>query len=330
MTCSALFTAEEDTWVCTMKMLDKYLHMLARLHRNRDCKLGYAPHKPLLLLAILDEVEHGGIQENLVRITPELVSRFRAYWKVLVPSGTWRERFVYPFRYLIQDGFWSLIKDGVELSSNELGHPTYIGQLSSLIDGGRFAPDLWQLLQDKTAVDALQAYLLEIYFGTTATAIRDTIPCVPVNYEAEQLIAEAHESFRVKEIREARNDVYYLRHALFPRVVKSLYRQSCAACGIDTRGSNGQCIVDAAHILPFGQFHNNDPRNGVALCKNHHWGFDAGWFTISDDYRILVSPHLTFTDAFLANDTFLRLPDQENYSPAADALAWHRDNVFRR
>jgi RNA-directed DNA polymerase len=24
------------------------------------------------------------------------------------------------------------------------------------------------------------------------------------------------------------------------------------------------------------------------LCKNHHWGFDKGWFAISDDYTLLI------------------------------------------
>lgn len=26
----------------------------------------------------------------------------------------------------------------------------------------------------------------------------------------------------------------------------------------------------------------------MALCKLHHWAFDTGWLSVSDDYEILV------------------------------------------
>jgi putative restriction endonuclease len=28
--------------------------------------------------------------------------------------------------------------------------------------------------------------------------------------------------------------------------------------------------------------------NGLALCKNHHWAFDHGWFGVDEDYRIVI------------------------------------------
>jgi len=28
--------------------------------------------------------------------------------------------------------------------------------------------------------------------------------------------------------------------------------------------------------------------NGLALCKNHHWAFDRGWFGVDDDCRIVI------------------------------------------
>ena len=48
-------------------------------------------------------------------------------------------------------------------------------------------------------------------------------------------------------------------------------------------------IVDAAHIHRFADSRNNDPRNGVALCKNAHWLFDLGLWTLGDDYRVRVA-----------------------------------------
>ena len=87
--------------------------------------------------------------------------------------------------------------------------------------------------------------------------------------------------------------------------------------------------MDAAHIMPFGLFHNDDPRNGIALCKNHHWGFDAGWFTATADYKILVSPHLRSDPLYLLPGAMLIVPGQREYAPASEALAWHQQNVYR-
>jgi putative restriction endonuclease len=30
-------------------------------------------------------------------------------------------------------------------------------------------------------------------------------------------------------------------------------------------------------------------RNGIALCKNAHWHFDNGFWTIADDYTVRVA-----------------------------------------
>jgi len=51
----------------------------------------------------------------------------------------------------------------------------------------------------------------------------------------------------------------------------------------------GGSIVDAAHIHQFSDSRNNDPRNGLALCKNAHWLFDNGLWTLTDDYKVIVA-----------------------------------------
>ena len=48
-------------------------------------------------------------------------------------------------------------------------------------------------------------------------------------------------------------------------------------------------IVDGAHIHQFSDSRNNDPRNGLALCKNAHWLFDNGLWTLADDYSVIVA-----------------------------------------
>jgi len=48
----------------------------------------------------------------------------------------------------------------------------------------------------------------------------------------------------------------------------------------------------AAHILPFARFGNDDMRNGMALCKMHHWLFDKGLISVDQHYLALVSKEI--------------------------------------
>lgn len=308
--------------------LEHYLKLFDSLHRNRDDRKGYAPHKPIFLLALLDEIECGRIRENKVVVTPELLASFRAYWRALVPKGTWVERMVYPFRYLIQDGFWELCRDGQTLSPVALGDPTSLGQLLVSVDEGRFTPDLWSLLQDKAAVDALRSRLLTTYFRRTTADVQALLPAEPVDYEVQQLMRQAKARFHANKVHEKQDDGYYVRHALFPRVVNGLYGHRCAVCGIGTRARPSGAIVDAVHILPFAQFHNDDPRNGISLCKNHHWGFDRGWFGVDDGFKLIASPRVVSASKYIEQGSHVRLPADRQYAPALEALMWHRENVF--
>jgi len=312
-----------------LNILNKYITLFGNLHRHPKAGLGYAPHKPILLLALLDEVERGNIAENLVRIRPELVASFCSYWRVLVPAGQWQERMVYPFRYLIQEGFWELTRGGIRLTSKELGDPTSLSQLNLMIDGGRFAADLWDLLQDRAAIHTLRTHLLRTYFDTTQAEVQPQLPDRPIDYEIERLILEAQSRFRPAAVREKADDGYYVRHALFPQVIKSLYRDACAVCRIKVH-TDQEGIVEAAHILPFRRFHNDDPRNGIAMCRNHHWGFDAGGFSITEEYRLIVSPRLLQAEGYVTLGMTICLPEKREYAPAPQALAWHREHVYLR
>lgn len=306
---------------------------LSRLHSTRTFETacskehGIAPHKPILLLAVLDEIQNGAYQDNLITITPELVASFRHYWQALVTSDYWIERMNIPFRYLYQDGFWHFRRNGEEVRPED--KPYSLLQLSHDFDGIFLSQDLWQLLQEPSAVNALWAHLLQSYFGLPPTTVSRPNTHNLLDYEAEKLKAEAQSKFRIRKLRENSGDNgYYIRHALFPRVVKTMYNNACAVCGLAVHTEQSGGIVDAAHILPFSEFHYDHPRNGIALCKNHHWGFDAGWFGISDDYKILISPHLLNGLGYAMAGKAIQLPSDAVHAPAQAALAWHRDNKF--
>jgi len=94
--------------------------------------------------------------------------------------------------------------------------------------------------------------------------------------------------------------------------------------------------VDAAHIHQFSSSRNNDPQNGLALCKNAHWLFDNGLWTLTDDYTVLVasdrfsedSPHQTPLSAFHGKKLHF-LPANRSLWPGANHLAWHRKHKFQ-
>ena len=122
---------------------------------------------------------------------------------------------------------------------------------------------------------------------------------------------------------------YYVRHALFPQIIRAVYDDTCAVCGLFARIPKTS-IVEAAHIKRFADFHDDHPSNGLALCKGHHWGFDAGAFGIANDYRIIVSRRIGESVPLVTAGILLGLPLKIEYAPAVEALRWHRQNVLLR
>jgi len=72
----------------------------------------------------------------------------------------------------------------------------------------------------------------------------------------------------------------------------------------------------------------DDPRNGLTLCRAHHWAFDTGLVTLTKDYTVEVSPLVQRADSrkfellSLAGQA-LHQPQREVVLPHAAALAWH-------
>ena len=60
-----------------------WLDRLCQLNVSRSAGRGSAPHKPLLLLCLIDMVEDGSLTTPLVDYTPELFFRFQSYWPLV-------------------------------------------------------------------------------------------------------------------------------------------------------------------------------------------------------------------------------------------------------
>ena len=96
----------------------------------------------------------------------------------------------------------------------------------------------------------------------------------------------------------------------------------------------GDSAVAAAHIVPWSISHNDDPRNGMALCRLCHWTFDEGLLAVSFQYTVQASPRLRAEHNLPAHLAALDgrgmlTPTDVDFWPTADSLHWHLGNVFR-
>lgn len=118
------------------------------------------------------------------------------------------------------------------------------------------------------------------------------------------------------------------RDTAFSELVRQAYGETCAICGSSRETPNGYPEVEAAHIYPKQEGGADDVRNGIALCKLHHWAFDTGWLAISDEYEILVKD-ASERDGYYQfkqreGDT-LHLPDNDEAKPHPMFLEHHRE-----
>ena len=123
------------------------------------------------------------------------------------------------------------------------------------------------------------------------------------------------------------------RDQAFKNVILDQYDFQCAVTGLKYH-SNNLTEAQAAHIIGKGNQGSDDPRNGIALSRTAHWAFDVGMFTISDQYEIVVHPKAKSASInkfpiLDMNGRQIHLPDDENYYPHVEALAWHKNEVFK-
>ena len=99
--------------------------------------------------------------------------------------------------------------------------------------------------------------------------------------------------------------------------------------------ADGHTAVAAAHIIPWSLSHDDDPRNGLALCHLCHWAFDEGLLTLSNQYQTQISPQLAYhanLPGHLAQLKGRRLlgPADDALWPFTESMRWHREKVFRK
>jgi putative restriction endonuclease len=315
----------------TGKDLSFYTSKMGRLRVDRNPSrytAGKAPHKPILLFSLIILEENG--KQDLHDIKPDLNLRetWSELWKCLEYEKPGPIHL--PLYHMKSDGFWNLeLKEGVVPVQ-----PKSLSILDSMVNRISMNEDLIHFIEDENSRDRIISSLLNGgYFSEEERGkLKQKIEDLNGSFQYEsELIQKVKEEFSPMVQMEAGN-LLPSRDPAFRRIVLGAYSETCAVCGLQLQTSSGISVIDAAHILPFNRFHNDDIRNGLALCKMHHWLFDRGILSVDNHYRVLVSKNIerehpdNIVSRYHKED--IELPESSDHYPHPRAIEWHRENVF--
>ena len=260
--------------------------------------------------------ERNELPVEIFPLTPELAFQFYSYWDIVAYRRKQRPDIRLPFHHLKTDGFWSALDSSGDPSANS--RDTRMAAMPS---------DFVAFANDPAARDTARRILIATYFRPHERLALYEAFGMPVPSDEE-----VKEDADFKAPSEALDTG---REAKFRVQIVSAYNYTCALTGYRLTTITAGSIVDAAHIHRFSDSRNNSPTNGIALSKNAHWQFDQGLWTISDDYRVVVSVG-TFAEDCPSGRSLtechgdaLRLPADKSLWPDLRHLAWHRKKCFQ-
>ena len=94
-----------------------------------------------------------------------------------------------------------------------------------------------------------------------------------------------------------------VNQSFFRKMILASYNNKCCVTG-----SNYVSLLSACHIKPWNKDVKNrmNPQNGLCMNILLHYSFDQGLFTITNDYRILLSREVySLNDPFMSKIFFL-------------------------
>jgi putative restriction endonuclease len=294
-----------------------------------------APHKPFLLLSILDLISEGHITKEFIEPTFELAETFAGYWQRVMPIGS-SGIMAYPFFYMDSEPFWELVpRSGV---TPPVGKTiSSMKKIKEIYLGAKLDPELFKLTLMEPLRKKLQTALITTFFSPETQFI--LFDQSQVNIQASKY------SNSILETGEPEEEYLYsdksksiekkIRDQGFRKAIVTLYEHRCALCGIRMLTPEGHTVVEAAHIIPWRETKDDKPTNGLALCRLCHWSFDEGLMGVGKDYEVLISKQVKREPNFpghmltLSDRTIFR-PAKKDFWPAHEKIEWHRKEVFKK
>lgn len=146
---------------------------------NRANVRGFvAPHKPVLLLAIMSQLEEGKLTTNRIILSKDLIAKFAWIWSRYVDDGNQRSKMMvadgleleivrnYPFKcnianpfyHMEHEPFWRLVKSEAFVKRTDYN----LKALQTSFEYAEIDEDLFSLFLDTDAKERLRNVLLDM------------------------------------------------------------------------------------------------------------------------------------------------------------------------
>lgn len=139
----------------------------------------------------------------------------------------------------------------------------------------------------------------------------------------EDLPKEGKERDRIVKVR--------VNQSFFRRTVLAAYNYTCCITGI-----NQPELLISGHIRPWGIDEKNrlNPRNGLALNALHDKAFEAGFITITPEYKVRVSSEILNNTTPHSEEFFGRYDNKalilpSRFLPDIEFLTYHNQERFK-
>ena len=323
----------------TEEVIIKYSTQFKKLRCAYVKGMGKAPHKPILLLSIIQLIAKGVITNNRIFITAELILAFKQNWNQLVETNHTRN-FSLPFFHLRSEPFWYLLaKPGKEIITTSSKSIKSFKNLKETIAFAEIDRELFLLLQEIPNQLWFEQLILENYFPNWKSEYLRP----ERNYEEEsienEILNEPKQAYQnhLQSLRETlEEDEYeeelFVRGGLFKKTIPKIYDYTCCITGMKIQSSHSLQMIDACHIYPFSLSGDDTVTNGIALSPTMHRAFDRGLITINSRFLVRVSPSIQEDESKFTLSQFegkqIILPEKEKYFPSQESLRWHNKEVF--
>ena len=153
-----------------------YERCFDQLHCAKHPILGEAPHKPILLLALMQMVETETLKSQQIGLTPLLQQTFEKAWYRYVRTQH-KMNLAQPFYHMQYEPFWNIQRKAT--SNDDFYHKNKMKSLYSLqqqVDYATIDDELWACWQDKNSRENLAAFLIMRYFNKTQPQPENNAP----------------------------------------------------------------------------------------------------------------------------------------------------------
>lgn len=279
---------------------------------------------------LLDNLNNNAISlqdlETLVDGNTNRVGKNTSYWKKdLINSGLFREMngdLLYTGKYT------DFVKEIRDFAPNQLLTDADWEEIRAnpLTEYSPFKNSIRGIFEDITQQQNIEEQIIDGIF---------TAPLVDVISEQEE-VAIPELDILSSDLRFA-NSTKRVRNATWSIRIKKKYNYTCSMPKCDV---TGQIFVEAAHIKPDSATEEGTPHrahilNGLCLCRHCHIAFDKGYFSLTDNHKIITSDKFSDIAEQNLKTAILSSADKpiksrdDNRLPLPEFIRYHRENKFK-